>query len=126
MLKKRARCQKFRLKLRSIGAIVPDARALGHTRRRDCTRIRAIAIAPEWCKIDKIYSGHLCLFWRSLTIDRWVRQELEKTQLGDVRRTNRFMKIVSNLINNPESSVPKAKSTFNFSHHNRRATIRHY
>ncbi|WP_377479674.1 transposase DNA-binding-containing protein [Microcoleus anatoxicus] len=26
-------------------------------------------------------------------IDQWVRQELEKTQLGDTRRTNRFMKI---------------------------------
>ncbi|MCU0547376.1 MAG: transposase [Oscillatoriaceae cyanobacterium Prado104] len=45
-------------------------------------------------------------------IDRWVRQELEKTQLGDVRRTNRFMKIVSNLSNNPESSVPKASGTW--------------
>jgi Transposase DNA-binding/Transposase DDE domain len=45
-------------------------------------------------------------------IDRWVRQELEKTELGDIRRTNRFMKIVSNLSNNPESSVPKASGTW--------------
>jgi Transposase DNA-binding len=45
-------------------------------------------------------------------IERWVRQELEKTQLGDPRRTNRFMKIVSNLSNKPESSVPEASGTW--------------
>ncbi|MCU0543950.1 MAG: hypothetical protein MUE44_17530 [Oscillatoriaceae cyanobacterium Prado104] len=45
MLKKGARCQKFRLKLRALGAIVADARAIGHTIPTDCTRIRAIAIA---------------------------------------------------------------------------------
>ncbi|WP_442921735.1 IS4/Tn5 family transposase DNA-binding protein [Microcoleus sp. Aus8_D2] len=45
-------------------------------------------------------------------IERWVKQELEQTQLGDVRRTNRFMKIVSNLSNKPESSVPKASGTW--------------
>ncbi|MCC3495038.1 MAG: hypothetical protein JGK35_32000, partial [Microcoleus sp. PH2017_16_JOR_D_A] len=34
-------------------------------------------------------------------INQWVREELEKTQLGDARRTNRFMKIVSNLSDKP-------------------------
>ena len=45
-------------------------------------------------------------------INEWVRQELEKTQLGDVRRTNRFMKIVSNLSDKPTSSVPQASGTW--------------
>ncbi|MEG3899816.1 MULTISPECIES: IS4 family transposase [unclassified Microcoleus] len=45
-------------------------------------------------------------------MDGWVRQELEKTQLGDVRRTNRFMKIVSNLSDKPTSSVPQASGTW--------------
>jgi Transposase DNA-binding len=45
-------------------------------------------------------------------INQWVRQELEKTQLGDARRTNRFMKIVSNLSNKPTSSVPEASGTW--------------
>ena len=45
-------------------------------------------------------------------INQWVRQELEKTQLGDVRRTNRFMKIVSNLSDKPTSSVPQASGTW--------------
>ena len=45
-------------------------------------------------------------------IDQWVRQELEKTQLRDARRTNRFMKIVSNLIDKPTSSVPQASGTW--------------
>jgi len=45
-------------------------------------------------------------------IDQWVRQELEKTQLRDARRTNRFMKIVSNLIDKPISSVPQASGTW--------------
>ncbi|MCC3427382.1 MAG: hypothetical protein JGK12_26580, partial [Microcoleus sp. PH2017_01_SCD_O_A] len=44
-------------------------------------------------------------------IDQWVREELEKTQLGDARRTNRFMKIVSNLSDKPTSSVPEASGT---------------
>ena len=54
-------------------------------------------------------------------INQWVRQELEKTQLGDVRRTNRFMKIVSNLSDKLTSSVPEAsgkwaetKATYDF------------
>ncbi|MEG5037310.1 IS4 family transposase [Microcoleus sp. AT3-D2] len=45
-------------------------------------------------------------------MEQWVRQELEKTDLGDPRRTNRFMKIVSNLSNKPESSVPEASGTW--------------
>lgn len=45
-------------------------------------------------------------------INQWVRQELEKTQLGDARRTNRFMKIVSNLSDKPTSSVPEASGTW--------------
>jgi hypothetical protein len=45
-------------------------------------------------------------------IDQWVRQELEKTQLGDTRRTDRFMKIVSNLSDKPTSSVPEASGTW--------------
>ncbi|WP_293340519.1 MULTISPECIES: transposase [unclassified Microcoleus] len=45
-------------------------------------------------------------------INQWVREELEKTELGDARRTNRFMKIVSNLSNKPESSVPEASGTW--------------
>ncbi len=45
-------------------------------------------------------------------INQWVKQELEKTQLGDARRTNRFMKIVSNLSNKPTSSVPEASGTW--------------
>ena len=45
-------------------------------------------------------------------INQWVRQELEKTQLGDTRRTNRFMKIVSNLSDKPTSSVPEASGTW--------------
>jgi len=45
-------------------------------------------------------------------INQWVRQELEKTQLGDARRTNRFMKIVSNLSDKPTSSVPQASGTW--------------
>jgi hypothetical protein len=45
-------------------------------------------------------------------IDKWVRQELEKTQLPDARRTNRVMKIVSNLSDQPTSSVPQASGTW--------------
>ncbi len=45
-------------------------------------------------------------------INQWVREELEKTQLGDARRTNRFMKIVSNLSDKPTSSVPEASGTW--------------
>jgi hypothetical protein len=45
-------------------------------------------------------------------IDQWVRQELEKTQLPDARRTNRVMKIVSNLSDQPTSSVPQASGTW--------------
>ena len=29
--------------------------------------------------------------------EQWIKQELERTDLGDKRRTNRLMKIVSNL-----------------------------
>ncbi|HBE18628.1 MAG TPA: IS4 family transposase [Cyanobacteria bacterium UBA11149] len=43
---------------------------------------------------------------------QWVKLELEKTDLGDSRRTKRFMKIVSNLSNRPGSSVPLASGTW--------------
>ncbi len=45
-------------------------------------------------------------------INQWVRQELEKTQLGNARRTNRFMKIVSNLSDKSTSSVPQPSGTW--------------
>jgi hypothetical protein len=45
-------------------------------------------------------------------MEQWIKQELERTDLGDKRRTNRLMKIVSNLSANPESSVPMASGTW--------------
>jgi hypothetical protein len=42
-------------------------------------------------------------------MEQWVKQELERTDLGDKRRTNRLMKIVSNLSANPET-----KATYDF------------
>jgi hypothetical protein len=54
-------------------------------------------------------------------MEEWIKQELEKTELGDQRRTKRLMKIVSNLSEKPEASVPQAsvtwsqtKATYNF------------
>jgi hypothetical protein len=44
--------------------------------------------------------------------EQWIKQELERTDLGDKRRTNRLMKIVSNLSANPSSSVPMASGTW--------------
>lgn len=45
-------------------------------------------------------------------MESWIKQELEKTDLGDKRRTKRLMKIVSNLSTNPTSSVPMASETW--------------
>ncbi|MFW9262871.1 IS4 family transposase DNA-binding protein [Nostoc sp. CALU 546] len=45
-------------------------------------------------------------------MEEWIKQELEKTELGDQRRTKRLMKIVSNLSEKPEVSVPQASETW--------------
>lgn len=45
-------------------------------------------------------------------MEQWIQQELEKTELGDKRRTHRLMKIVSNLSANPSASVPLASRTW--------------
>jgi hypothetical protein len=54
-------------------------------------------------------------------MEQWITEELERTELGDKRRTKRLMKIVSNLSEKPEASVPQAsetwsetKATYNF------------
>jgi Transposase DNA-binding len=54
-------------------------------------------------------------------MEQWITEELERTELGDTRRTKRLMKIVSNLTEKPEASVPQAsktwsqtKATYNF------------
>jgi hypothetical protein len=45
-------------------------------------------------------------------MEQWIQQELEKTDLGDKRRTHRLMKIVSNLSVNPSASVPLASGSW--------------
>jgi hypothetical protein len=40
-------------------------------------------------------------------MEQWITEELERTELGDKRRTKRLMKIVSNLSEKPEASVPQ-------------------
>ena len=45
-------------------------------------------------------------------MEKWITEELEKTDLGDKRRTNRLMKIVSNLSAKPNDSVPAASGTW--------------
>ncbi len=45
-------------------------------------------------------------------MEQWIKQELEKTDLGDKRRTKRLMEIVSNLSTSPEESVPMASGTW--------------
>jgi hypothetical protein len=39
-------------------------------------------------------------------MEEWITQELERTELGDARRTKRLIKIVENLTAKPEASVP--------------------
>jgi len=45
-------------------------------------------------------------------MEKWITEELEKTDLGDKRRTNRLMKIVSSLSAKPNDSVPSASVTW--------------
>jgi hypothetical protein len=45
-------------------------------------------------------------------MEEWITQELERTELGDKRRTKRLIKIVSNLSASPEASVPQASGTW--------------
>ncbi|WP_082801171.1 transposase DNA-binding-containing protein [Cylindrospermopsis raciborskii] len=45
-------------------------------------------------------------------MEEWIIQELERTELGDKRRTKRLIKIVSNLSASPEASVPQASGTW--------------
>ena len=45
-------------------------------------------------------------------MEQWIKQELERTDLGDKRRTKRLMQIVSNLSAHPEASVPRASGTW--------------
>ena len=45
-------------------------------------------------------------------MEQWIKQELERTDLGDKRRTKRLIKIVSNLSAKPEASVPTASGTW--------------
>lgn len=45
-------------------------------------------------------------------MEGWIKQELEKTDLGDKRRTKRLMEIVSNLSTSPEESIPMASGTW--------------
>ncbi len=45
-------------------------------------------------------------------MEQWIKQELEKTDLGDKRRTKRLMQIVSNLSAKPEGSIPEASVTW--------------
>ena len=45
-------------------------------------------------------------------MEQWITQELERTELGDSRRTKRLIKIVENLSAKPEASVPQASGTW--------------
>lgn len=45
-------------------------------------------------------------------MEKWITEELERTDLGDKRRTKRLMKIVSNLSAKPNASVPAASGTW--------------
>ncbi|BAZ69435.1 putative transposase [Fischerella sp. NIES-4106] len=45
-------------------------------------------------------------------MEQWITQELERTELGDIRRTKRLIKIVENLSAKPEASVPQASGTW--------------
>lgn len=48
----------------------------------------------------------------SQQMEEWITQELERTELGDARRTKRLIKIVENLTAKPEASVPQANGTW--------------
>ncbi|WP_324236405.1 transposase [Okeania sp.] len=45
-------------------------------------------------------------------MEKWILKELGRTDLGDKRRTKRFMEIVSNLSNSPSATVPTASRTW--------------
>lgn len=45
-------------------------------------------------------------------MEEWITLELERTELGDARRTKRLIKIVENLSAKPEASVPVASGTW--------------
>ncbi|MEH2181005.1 IS4/Tn5 family transposase DNA-binding protein [Nostoc sp.] len=50
--------------------------------------------------------------YQSQQMEQWITKELETTELGDIRRTKRLMKIVENLTAKPEASVPHASGTW--------------
>lgn len=45
-------------------------------------------------------------------MEQWITEELERTELGDKRRTNRLIKMITNLSASPEASVPQASGTW--------------
>ena len=45
-------------------------------------------------------------------MEQWITAELERTELGDKRRTKMFIKIVEHLSASPEASVPQANGTW--------------
>jgi hypothetical protein len=45
-------------------------------------------------------------------MEQWITTELETTDLGDIRRTKRLIKIVENLSAKPEASIPQASGTW--------------
>ncbi|AFY46810.1 transposase family protein [Nostoc sp. PCC 7524] len=45
-------------------------------------------------------------------MEQWITKELETTELGDIRRTKRLIKIVENLSAKPEASIPQASGTW--------------
>ena len=45
-------------------------------------------------------------------MEQWITAELERTELGDKRRTKRLIKIVEHLSAAPEASVPQASGTW--------------
>ncbi len=42
---------------------------------------------------------------------QWIIEELERSELGDKRRSKRLIKIVKNLSENPEASVPQSQAS---------------
>ncbi|MCW5313425.1 hypothetical protein GTQ43_06260 [Nostoc sp. KVJ3] len=49
---------------------------------------------------------------QSQQMEQWITQELERTELGDTRRTKGLIKIVENLSAKPEASIPQASGTW--------------
>ena len=45
-------------------------------------------------------------------MEKWITQELERTELGDKRRTKRLIKIVKQLSSRPNATVPEASETW--------------